>query len=87
MMMIVSSLAYHIHICYQKCMCISVAVTVEFSANTFTVTESNNHQSITLKVNRLTGMSFNVVVNVTANTATGMYMYLHHINVYLSKIV
>jgi len=48
-----------------------LAASVQFSSMMFNVSESNNHQPISLTVNRLTVVSFGVTVKTIAYTARG----------------
>jgi len=52
---------------------IILAASVQFSAMMFNVSESNDHQPISLTVNRLTVVSFGVTINTVAYTARGNY--------------
>ena len=50
-----------------------LAASVQFSTMMFNVSESNDHEPITLTVNRLTRVQFSIIVNAVTYTATGNY--------------
>ena len=56
-----------------------LAVTVQFTASTFNVSESNDHKPVTLAVSRSTGILFYVVVKAASQTATGN-IYIQHVH-------
>ena len=48
-----------------------LAVTVQFSASAFNVSENNDHPPITLTASRITGLPFYIIVNAVPETTEG----------------